>query len=114
MTQTSAAGAKGWVAAALAGVVAGLVAAHAFGSSAPPGPATTLQIVDRSHKGDRLDRGLSPASDAYTSDAHASGRMALRHLFERTRSLELHEACEPPASPIVDPLLAKLPGRCLT
>lgn len=40
--------------------------------------------------------------------------MALRHLFERVRSLELRETCEPPASPIVDPRLANLPGRCLT
>jgi hypothetical protein len=34
--------------------------------------------------------------------------------MQRARSQELHEACEPPASPYVDPQLAKLPGRCLS
>jgi hypothetical protein len=106
MAQTSAVGANGWTAAALAGVIAGLVAAHAVG---PLGAHAPVQVIDRSQKGDRLDIKFSPVLDA-----RASGRIALRHLFERARSLELRETCEPPASPIVDPLLAKLPGRCLT
>jgi len=107
MAQTSAVGAKGWVAAALAGVIAGLAAAHAHGPLAPT--IAPAQVVDHSQKGDRLDARFSPALDV-----RASGRMALRHLFERVRSLELRETCEPPASPIVDPRLANLPGRCLT
>jgi len=110
MAETSSVGAKGWATAALAGVVAGLVAAHTVGSSGPVAAAAgTVQIIDRAHKGDRLDPAAVPALDV-----HAGGRMALRHLMERVRSLELREACEPPASPIVDPMLAKLPGRCLT
>ncbi len=72
-------------------------------------PRASVQVIDRSHKGNRLDARFSPGLDA-----QASGRMALRQLLERARSLELREACEPPASPIVDPQLAKLPGRCLT
>jgi hypothetical protein len=107
MGQTSAAGTKGWIAAACAGVIAGLAAAHAHGPSAPT--MAPVQVVDRSLKGDRLDATFSPALDA-----RASGRIALRHLFERVRNLELRETCEPPASPIVDPRLANLPGRCLT
>ena len=60
-------------------------------------------------KGDRLNVVFSRAPDA-----HASGRVVLRHLMEQTRSRALREACEPPASPYVDPQLAKLPGRCLS
>jgi len=71
--------------------------------------AGTVQIIDRTHKGNRLD----PVAVRALGD-YAGGRMALRHLMERVRSLELRETCEPPASPIVDPMLAKLPGRCLT
>ena len=66
-------------------------------------------LVDRSHKGDRLDAAFLPVSDL-----HASGRTTLRHLMQRARSQQLREMCEPPASPYVDPQLAKLPGRCLS
>ena len=110
MAETSSVGAKGWATAALAGVVAGLVAAHTLGSLGPvAATAGTVQVVDRVHKSDRLDLAATTALDA-----HAGGRIALRYLMERARSNELREACEPPASPIVDPLLAKLPGRCLS
>ena len=117
MAETSSVRAKEWCAAATAGILLGLLAAHAIG---PVGAAvdrvsawtpaeTGAQVVDRTYKGDRLNvvfsRGL---------DEHASGRIALRNLMERARSRELREACEPPASPYVDPQLAKLPGRCLT
>jgi hypothetical protein len=68
-----------------------------------------VQRVNRTHKGDRLNVVFSPVPDA-----RASGRIALRHLLQRARNRDLHEACEPPASPYVDPQLAKLPGRCLT
>ena len=104
-------GATGWASAALAGVVAGLIAGHLFPlSSAAAGAApAAVQVVDRTHKGDRLDAALASASDA-----HASGRTALRQLMERARTQQLREMCEPPASPYVDPQLAKLPGRCLS
>jgi hypothetical protein len=112
MTGKSSAGAKGWATAALAGVVAGLLAIPLLSSTnmavGAPG-ATAVQIVDRSHKGDRLDTVASPASDA-----HATGRTALRQLMQRARTQQLREMCEPPASPYVDPQLAKLPGRCLS
>jgi hypothetical protein len=65
-------------------------------------------VIDRARKGDRLTVAFSQAPDA-----DASGRIALRRLMQRARSQELH-ACEPPASPYVDPQLAKLPGRCLS
>ena len=102
---------------AAAGVLLGLLAAHAVG---PVGAAadrvsawtpleTGPQVVDRTYKGDRLNVVFSS-----TPDELASGRIALRNLMERTRVRELREACEPPASPYVDPQLAKLPGRCLT
>jgi hypothetical protein len=114
MAEKSSVRTKGWATVALAGVVAGLLAVPLFpatnravGASATT--ATTVQIVDRSHKGDRLDAVVLPASDA-----RASGRTALRHLMQRMRSEELREMCEPPASPYVDPQLAKLPGRCLS
>ena len=109
LAETSSVGAKGWATAALAGVVAGLVAAHAIGSLGPVAAAVGTQVIDRTHKGDRLDFAVAPALDA-----HSQGRMALRDLMERARRMELREMCEPPASPIVDPALAKLPGRCLT
>jgi hypothetical protein len=114
MAEKSSVGAKGWATATLAGVVAGLMAAHFLPSSAPAVGAsgaaeTAVQVVDRTLKGDRLDAAALPVLDA-----HASGRMALRHLMQGARARELREACEPPASPYVDPQLAKLPGRCLT
>jgi hypothetical protein len=113
MTQVSWVGAKGWATAALAGVVAGLIAAHLvpFSSTAvgAAGAVATAAQVDRTHKNDRLDAAYLPASDV-----HASGRTALRQLMQRARSQELREMCEPPASPYVDPQLAKLPGRCLS
>jgi hypothetical protein len=114
MAQRSSVGAKGWATATLAGVVAGLIAAHVLPPSSPAVGAsgaveTAVQLVDRTHKGDRLD-----ASFWAVSDPRASGRTALRHLMQRARSQQLREMCEPPASPYVDPQLAKLPGRCLS
>jgi hypothetical protein len=112
MTQVSSLGAKGWATAALAGIVAGLIAAHlvpfssTVGASGAVAPAAQ---VDRTHKGDRLGAAYLPAPDA-----RASGRTVLRDLMQRARSQELREMCEPPASPYVDPQLAKLPGRCLS
>jgi hypothetical protein len=112
MVGKSSVNAKGWVTAALAGVLAGLMAVpllsstHAVGASdATVGP---VQIVDRIRKSDRLDIEFLQASDV-----HASGRTALRQLMQRARNEQLREMCEPPASPYVDPQLAKLPGRCL-
>jgi hypothetical protein len=109
MALKSSVGAKGWATATLAGVVAGLIAAHVLPLSSPAVGAagaveTAVQLVDRSHKGDRLDAASVPAS----------GHTALRDLMQRARSQQLREMCEPPASPYVDPQLAKLPGRCLS
>jgi Spy/CpxP family protein refolding chaperone len=112
MVGKSSVGATGWATATLAGVVAGLLAAHLFplsGTAAAGTAGAALQVVDRTHKGDRLDAAFSPASDL-----QVSGRTALRQLMQRARSQQLREMCEPPASPYVDPQLAKLPGRCLT
>ena len=113
MAQKSSVGAKGWATATLAGVAAGLIAAHLvpFSSSAVGASGTVAPAaqVDRTHKGDRLGIAYLPAPDA-----RASGRTVLRDLMQRTRSQELREMCEPPASPYVDPQLAKLPGRCLS
>jgi hypothetical protein len=97
-----------WSAAALAGVIAGLLAAQLFGSAGAADDRFAGQVIDRIHKGDRLTVAFSQAPDARTS-----GGSALRRLM-RVHSQDLHEACEPPASPYVDPVLAKLPGRCLT
>lgn len=118
MVEKSSVGAKGWLTAVLAGVVAGLVAAHSLPSSgtaggrvtaARPAVATVVPVVDRSRKGDRLDAASLPAPGP-----HAIGRLELRKLLERALSRQLQDTCEPPASPFVDPQLAKLPGRCLT
>lgn len=108
MAEKSSPAANRWSAAALAGVLAGLLAAQLHGSAGEAGDRFAGQVIDRVHKGDRLTVAFSQASDAQTS-----GSIALRRLM-RARSQELHEACEPPASPYVDPQLAKLPGRCLT
>jgi hypothetical protein len=113
MSGKSSVGAKGWATAVLAGVTAGLMAAALLSSKTAVGASgatkTVIHLVDRSHKGDRLDFALSS-----TPDAQARGRTALRDLMQRARSRELGEGCEPPASPYVDPQLAKLPGRCLS
>ena len=102
----------------LAGVLIGLLAARAVGPVGAAGDRTgawrptsetAVQAVNRTHKGDRLNVVFS-----LVPDAQASGRTALRHLLQRARSRDLRETCEPPASPYVDPQLAKLPGRCLT
>jgi hypothetical protein len=111
MAEKSLISAKAW-ATALAGVVLGLAAMHSLPSSPAAGASaavdTAVTVVDRAHKGDRLD-AVAPAYDA-----QAIGRTALRHLMQRTRLRELQDACEPPASPYVDPQLAKLPGRCFS
>jgi hypothetical protein len=118
MAETSSVRAKEWLAVALAGVFIGLLAAHAVlpvgaagdrPSAWRPTADTAAQVVNRTHKGDRLNVVFS-----LVPDAHASGRIALRHMLEHARSRDLRETCEPPASPYVDPQLAKLPGRCLT
>jgi hypothetical protein len=113
MVGKSSVDAKGWVTVGLAGVVAGLIAVPLFAlPGTAPGAAsangTTVQIVDRTRKGDRLDVVFSLASDM-----HAGGWTALRQLMQRARIQQLREMCEPPASPYVDPQLAQLPGRCL-
>jgi hypothetical protein len=109
--------AKEWITVVLAGVLVGLVAVYSVGPVGAAGDRVTdrtsadtaAQIVDRTQKGDRLNVVFSR-----TPDADESGRIALRNLMERTRIQDLREACEPPASPYVDPALAKLPGRCLS
>lgn len=108
MAEKSSLAANRWSAAALAGVLAGLLGAQSLGSAGAAGERFAGQVIDRTHKGDRLTVAFSQAPDA-----RASGAVALRRLM-RVRSQDLHEACEPPASPYVDPVLAKLPGRCLT
>jgi hypothetical protein len=102
-------GAKGWFTATIGGVLAGLLAAQLLGSAGAAGDAFAGQVIDRAHKGDRLTVAFAQAPDA-----DAGGRIALRRLMQRARSQDLQEACEPPASPYVDPQLAKLPGRCLS
>ena len=109
MAENLSIGAKGRFTAALGGVLAGLLAAQLLGSSGAASDRFAVQVIDRAHKGDRLTVAFSPAPDANTS-----GRIALGHLMQRVRSQDLREACEPPASPYVDPQLAKLPGRCLS
>ncbi len=101
--------AKGWLTAALGGALAGLLAAQVLGSAGAAGDRFAGQFIDRNHKGDRLTVAFSQAADE-----HTSGTLVLRRLMQRARSEELREACEPPASPYVDPQLAKLPGRCLS
>jgi hypothetical protein len=108
MAENISIGAKGWFSAALGGVLAGLLTAQLLGSAGAAGDGLA-QVVDRTHKSDRLTVAFSQGPDAY-----ANGRMALRRLMQRARSQGLHEGCEPPASPYVDPELAKLPGRCLS
>jgi hypothetical protein len=117
MAETSSVSTKQWVTVVAAGAFVGLLAAHAVGPVGAAGDRvgdwkpsdTAAQIVDRAHKGDRLNVVISRAPDV-----GESGRLALRQLMQAARSRDLHEACEPPASPYVDPILAKLPGRCLT
>jgi hypothetical protein len=101
--------AKRWVSAALGSALAGLLAAQVLGSAGAAGDRFAGQFINRTHKGDRLTVAFSQAADE-----HQSGTLALRRLMQRARSQDLREACEPPASPYVDPVLAKLPGRCLT
>lgn len=109
MAETISVRAKGWFTAVLGGALAGLLAAQVLGSAGAAGDPFPRQVIDRAHKGDRLTVAFSQAADA-----HASGAIALRRLMQRERSEDLREACEPPASPYVDPQLAKLPGRCLS
>ena len=117
MAETLSVRAKQWVAVVAAGAFVGLLAAHAVGPVGAAGDRvsdwkpsdTATQIVDRTQKGDRLNVVFP-----LTSDVDDSGRIALRNLMRGARSQDLREACEPPASPYVDPVLAKLPGRCLT
>jgi hypothetical protein len=108
MAGKSSISAKCWATAAAAGALAGLLVAQALPVSGAAGDRIAAPAIDRSHKGDRLDTVSLP------TDPQAIGRLALRKLMERARVQELREMCEPPASPIVDPQLAKLPGRCLT
>jgi hypothetical protein len=108
MAENLSIGAKGWFTAALGGVLAGLLATQLLGSAGAASDRFAEQLIDRTHKGDRLTVAFSEAPDV-----RAGGRIALRRLM-RARSQDLHEACEPPASPYVDPQLAKLPGRCLS
>ena len=109
MAENISIGAKGWFPAALGGVLAGLFAAQLLGSAGAAGDQFAGQVVDRSHKGDRLTVAISSATDP-----RAAGRTALRNLMQRMPNRTAHEGCEPPASPYVDPQLAKLPGRCLS
>jgi hypothetical protein len=117
MAETLSVRAKEWFAVVLAGVLVGLLATYSVGPVGAAGDRVTdrtpgdaaVQIVDRTQKGDRLNVVFSPARDA-----DASGRIALRNFMQRARAQDLREACEPPASPYVDPVLAKLPGRCLS
>jgi hypothetical protein len=109
MAETKSVRAKGWFTAALGGALAGLLAAQVLGSAGAASNAFAGQVIDRAHKGDRLTVAFSQAPDE-----HASGALALRRLMQRARGEDLREACEPPASPYVDPQLAKLPGRCLS
>jgi len=53
-------------------------------------------LVDRAHKGDRLDGAASAA----------------RNVFESRPAPRLIDGCEPVASPYVDPALARIPGHC--
>jgi hypothetical protein len=117
MAETVSVRRKEWLTVTLAGVLVGMLAAHMVGPVGAAGDRVSDRrlahsaagTVDRTHKGDRLNVVF-----ALTPDARASGRIALQHLMERARAEDLREACEPPASPYVDPQLAKLPGRCLT
>jgi hypothetical protein len=112
MAERTSVSAKGWVT-ALVGVAAALVAVHSLSSSVPAigashGTEIPTQMVDRTHKSDRLNVVSAPLPDEH------AGRMALRHLMQAERGRPAAQTCEPPASPYVDPQLAKLPGRCLT
>jgi len=109
MAENTSIGAKGWLTAACGGLVAGLMAAQLLGSAGAAVDRFAGQVVDRMHKGDRLTVAI-----ASTGDPRAAGRMALRNLMQRSHGSTAHEGCEPPASPYVDPQLAKLPGRCLS
>jgi hypothetical protein len=53
-------------------------------------------LVDRAHKGDRLD-GPAPVA---------------RGIMDGRPTPRLIEGCEPVASPYVDPALARIPGHC--
>lgn len=109
MAENKSIGAKGWFTAASGGLIAGLLAAQLLGSAGAATDRLGGQVVDRMHKSDRLTVAISS-----TADPRATGRMALRNLMQRTLGGAAHEGCEPPASPYVDPQLAKLPGRCLS
>ena len=109
MAENTSIGAKGWFTAAGGGIVAGLLAAQLLGSAGAASDRFAGQVIDRMHKGDRLTVAISSAADP-----RATGRMTLRNLMQRAPGGKAHEGCEPPASPYVDPQLAKLPGRCLS
>jgi hypothetical protein len=82
----------------------GLAAMNSFSAGFGPSRAhaasasqtTTRLVIDRAHKGDRLDRAASVA----------------RKTLESRPAPRLIEACEPVASPYVDPALAQIPGHC--
>jgi hypothetical protein len=104
MTGPSTIGLKGCLTVTLALLVLGLAAANSFsvGVASPRAhaafatEAAVPPLVDHTHKGDRLG---GPAA-------------AARKVLENRPAPRLIEACEPLASPYVDPALAEIPGRC--
>ena len=93
--------------------IAGTGSARLDVMRAEPPSAISTQIVDRSHKGDRLDR--SPQAVLAARDfAPIEARMVRVQVFHRPEPLRLPTGCEALASPLAGSLLSELAGRCLT
>lgn len=80
---------------------------------AEPASAIAIQIVDRSHKGDRVDR-LPQATLMAREFAPVEVRLVRVQVFPRPEPLRLPIGCDALAGPIAKPALSELAGRCLT
>jgi hypothetical protein len=82
-------------------------------ANAEPATAISTQVVDRSYKGDRLDR---PDQAILTSGDFqpTAVRLVRLQVFHRPQPLQLPVGCDALASPIAGSPLSDLAGRCLT
>jgi hypothetical protein len=78
-------------------------------------PTTSLstQVVDRPHKGDRLD-GPAEAIPAARDVQPIAVRPVRIQVFQRPQPLRLPVGCDALASPLAGSPLSDLAGRCMT
>jgi hypothetical protein len=80
---------------------------------AEPASEIATQMVDRSHKGDRLDH-LPQATVVARDFAPIEVRLVRVQVFHRRKPLRLPIGCDELASPLAGSPESDLAGRCLT